>query len=132
MARAECHHQRRRCGAGVLRQTGGATFNLNKLTIANGHVADNSGGGIQNVGTLPVTNCTFLDNSTEDYGGGISNTGRATVSNSTFSGNSAYDGGGICNTGRTTVSNSTFVGNSAAAPAARSSMMISVFTIKAC
>ena len=104
-------------GGGAVRvfAVNSGTLNLNKLTIANGHVADNSGGGIQNSGMLTVANSIFSGNSSGDAGGAIDNTtgGTLTVSNCTFSGNSAYDGGGICNTGHATVSNSTFVGNSA-------------------
>jgi predicted outer membrane repeat protein len=75
------------------------------------------GGGIYNVGTLIVTNCTFSDNSAVN-GGGIANVLTLTVINSTFSGNTATtDGGGIFNTtsGMLTVTNCTFSGNSASA-----------------
>jgi hypothetical protein len=86
------------------------TVTLNDLTIANGDDVD-VGGGIDNSGTLMVTNSTFSGNSASLGGGGILNGGNLTVTNSTFSGNSADDGGGILNGGNLTVTNSTFNGN---------------------
>ena len=110
---------------------GGATLNLNDLTIADGHtspfVGADLGGGIYNNGTLTVTNSTFSGNSAlSGSGGGIFSYGLLTVTNSTFSDNSAgYNGGGIANvcdltfsscaliSGTLTVTNSTFSDNSA-------------------
>jgi hypothetical protein len=86
---------------------------LNDLTISNGSAE--VGSGIENSGTLTVSNCTLSGNSATYAGGGIDNNGTATVSNCTLSGNSAtYHGGGIFNEniGRLTVSNSTLSGNS--------------------
>jgi CSLREA domain-containing protein len=88
----------------------GATLNLNKLTIANGSA--DSGGGIDNEGTLIVTNSTFSHNSGSGQGGGIFNHGGTlTVTNSTFSYNSG-SGGGITTGGTATVTNSSFFNNS--------------------
>ena len=81
------------------------------------------GGGIDNSGTLTVSNST-IDNNTAsngiiDFGGGgIFNVGTLTVSNSTIANNSATgsygSGGGIDNdAGTLTVSNSTIANNSA-------------------
>ncbi len=100
----------------VLAVNGGATLNLNNLTIANGSAP--YAGGVSNSGILTVTNSTFSGNSTSGGagGGGIySIGGMLTVTNSTFSGNSTSgDGGGILSYGGTlTVTNSTFSGNSA-------------------
>ncbi len=93
----------------------GVTASISGLTIANGNAS--SGGGINNAGTLTVSNSAFSGNSAASaYGGGISNGGTVTVSNSTFSGNTAgIGGGGISNgsSGIVTVSNSTFSGNTA-------------------
>jgi hypothetical protein len=115
------------------------TVTLNNLTITNGNVQDR-GGGIQNSGTLSVTNSTFSGNTSgagggifndnlgtltvinstfssniSEYAGGIDNYGDLTVANCTFAGNSAtQNGGGIQNSGTLTVTNSTFSGNSAA------------------
>ena len=96
-----------------LQHSGSVTVSISGLTISNGVSA--SGGGINNAGTLTVTNSTFSSNSVNVQGGGIFNGGTLTVTNSTFSGNSAANGGGICNdAGRTvTVANSTLSGNSA-------------------
>ncbi|MFT6288926.1 MAG: CSLREA domain-containing protein [Alcanivorax sp.] len=105
----------------VARVDTGASLTLNNLTIANGFVAGDFGGGINNSGTVTVTNSTFSGNSANSgYGGGIANFGSGgtvTVTNSTFSGNSANSGygGGIANYsngGTVTVTNSTFSGNS--------------------
>ena len=98
----------------------GAALMAQNLTIANGR-SGGSGGGIENNGTLTVTNSTFSTNFggpgfSVAGGGGIWNGGTLTVTNSTFSGNNAdYSGGGIWNMGTLTVTNSTFTNNGAVA-----------------
>jgi hypothetical protein len=97
---------------------GGGIDNGGTLSVTNGTFSGNSafeGGGIYNTGTLSVTNSTFSGNSTGGGGGGIfNNGGTLTVTNSTLSANSAsLNGGGIANGGTLTVTNSTFAGNSA-------------------
>jgi CSLREA domain-containing protein len=107
----------------------GALLNLNNLTLANGFVGslDTKGAGINNSGTLNITNSTFSGNRSwpsgdlnTNGGGGIYNTGTLTISNSTFSANRALNGSGyggaINNSGGTVeITNSTFSGNSAEA-----------------
>ena len=95
------------------------TLNLKHLTIQNGQ-ADN-GGGIDNAGTLTVTNCTVSGNAVRWNGGGISNEygNTLTVTSSTVSDNTVGDGGngiGIYNGyGSTlTVTDSLISGNHAA------------------
>jgi hypothetical protein len=103
------------------------TATISGVTIENGICSNSpichSGGGIQNSGTLTVSNSTLSGNSAGvgELGGGIFNSsgGTLTVSNSTLSGNSggvytSNAGGGIFNDGGTlTVSNSTLSANSA-------------------
>jgi predicted dienelactone hydrolase len=102
---------------GVFSVNAGVRFTVENLTIANAKSAN--GGGINNSGTLTVTNSTVSGNSSEGDikvgGSGISNVGTATVTNSTVSGNSSAHGlGGIANWGSSlTVTNSTVSGNSA-------------------
>ncbi len=103
----------------ILYVSSGATLTLNDLTIQNG--SSGSGGGVDNEGTLTVTNSTFAtNNASAGLGGGIYNNGTLSVSNSTFYGNGAsnsgYGGGGgiFNNTAATmTVTNSSFSGNNA-------------------
>ena len=77
----------------VFNVSSGVTLALTNLTIANGNAA--FGAGVDNAGTLTVTNSTFSGNSAPGGdGGGIFNNGTVTVTNSTFSGNSAYGVGG--------------------------------------
>jgi predicted outer membrane repeat protein len=94
------------------------TVSISGLTISDGSVPNVYGGGINNLGTLTVTDCTFSNNSASG-GGGIYNDGPLTVTDSTFSGNSAsnpnYGGGGIDNRSTLTVTDSTFSGNYGAA-----------------
>jgi hypothetical protein len=86
----------------------GATVRISGLTVSHDY---QEGGGIENLGTLDVSNCTISDNGAVD-GGGIRNLGTLTVSSSTISGNlSTTQGGGIWNGGTLTVSNSTISGN---------------------
>ena len=88
------------------------------LTITGGNAAD-SGGGINNAGSLTVTDCTVSGNTAFNNGGGVSNAGSLTIINSTITGNTAdaggefMDGGGIYNTGTTTVTNCTISENKA-------------------
>jgi hypothetical protein len=109
-----------------------ATVSFDGLTIADGIVLGDDGGGIYNGGTLTVSNCTISQNTAIDNydicdgwyggdGGGIYNGGTLTVHDCTFSGNYAYtEGGGICNfagafAAKLTVSDSTLSGNGALA-----------------
>ncbi len=110
----------------------GAKVSITGLTITNGSAAD--GGGIENSGTLSVTDATFSGNSAMASGnapadgGAIANSGMLSVADCTFSGNSAAyvlgegssteghgSGGGIENSGTLSVSDATFSGNSAMA-----------------
>ena len=104
----------------------GKTVTVSGLTITNGHVANDIGGGIYNDGaTLTITNCALDGNSADYGGGGISNyasnarVATLTITYSTLSNNSASYGGGISNGAFSggalvVVSNSTISGNSAA------------------
>jgi hypothetical protein len=99
----------------VMQVKTGATLNLQNLTIADGNSVDFAG-GIENVGTLTVTNSTFSNNSANIDAGGLvggiyNNGGTLTVTNSTFYANSGAAGGGILNGGTLTVTNSTFSNN---------------------
>ena len=109
-------------------ESGGYTLatslSINRLTVSNGNAAEfASGGGIDSdVGTLSVTNSTFINNSAHSGGGIYNSSGRLSVTNSTFSNNSAdFYGGGIvtygagshAGTGTLNVTDSTISGNSA-------------------
>ncbi len=88
----------------------GATLTVNDLTIEDG--GSEFGGGIENAGTLTVTNSNFYANGAEVGGGIYNDEGTLTVSNSTFYDNGTDgDGGAIDNDGTATVTNSTFVFN---------------------
>ncbi|WNZ24965.1 DUF4347 domain-containing protein [Leptolyngbya sp. NK1-12] len=95
---------------------GSGTVLLSGLTIANGRVTSDSGGGIRNNGTLTMQFCTLSGNSAVGGpGGGIENLGTLTVNGSSFSNNSAIaaGGGGIENRSTLTVNHSSFSNNSA-------------------
>jgi hypothetical protein len=99
----------------------GVTLNLNRLTIANGRVRGDNGGGIYSSAgsTLAVSDCMFSFNSTTplpgiytDAGGAIANRGTLAVSDSSFYGNTAYgSGGAIDNHSTLVVGHSTFYNN---------------------
>jgi Right handed beta helix region len=105
----------------VFNVTGTSTVTLSGLTLRNGSESSSQGAGIQNTGTLSITNCTLSGNSAAK-GAGLYNEGTSTVSNSTFSGNTAIgisggqdsQGGAIYNTGpgTLTLTNCTLSGNS--------------------
>ncbi len=86
------------------------------LTLTNCTIDNNLGGGIANTGTTTVTNSAIDDNGeavSGTFGGGIDNTGTLTVTDCTLSGNLAGAGGGIDNSGPLTITGSTLSGNSA-------------------
>ncbi len=92
---------------------------ISGLTIANGSVPGNVGGGISNSNsTLNLAYVTISGN-TADIGAGIYTTRAATITNSTISGNTisgnvAGDGGGgIFNQGTLSLTNSTLSANKA-------------------
>ena len=90
----------------------GVTTSLSSLTIKNGHA--NSGGGINNNGTLTLTGDTISGNTAPVVGGGIDNTGSLTVSNCTISGNTCSShGGGIWNSGSLTLTSDIISANKA-------------------
>ncbi|MEP7358513.1 MAG: hypothetical protein ABI847_14795, partial [Anaerolineales bacterium] len=91
----------------------GGSLTLDSLTLANGALPDNNGGGIYNAGTLVISNTTLSGNSA-NFGGGIYNTGRMTITESALTDNSASGAGGAINSlGDLTVNGSTFAGNDA-------------------
>jgi hypothetical protein len=111
-----------------------ATVTIAGLTIANGRVVDDGGGGISNEAgsSLTLRNDTFSNNQAQGIGGALWNQdgATATISNSTFAGNKAIgflgffgpgnagtEGGAIDDDGAATVTNSTFTNNQAIAGA---------------
>jgi hypothetical protein len=96
----------------------GGEVNLSGLAVTGGDARpfsdDDSGGGIDNFGTLAVTASTISGNVARYFGGGIENNGTLTVTGSAISHNTSYyEGGGIDGGGRITVTGSTISGNSA-------------------
>ena len=95
----------------------GETVKISGLTIAGGNAGNENGGGLDNFGTLTVSNSVFSSNSATN-GGGLANEsgGTATLRGSTFTSNTAGSlGGGLANEngGTATVSGSTFTSNTA-------------------
>ena len=100
---------------------------LDNVTIQNGYASDGNdnysstadyGAGMYNYYASPeITNCTFSNNSAEDYGGGMYNSWYSSpvLTNCTFSNNSASrSGGGMYNGSSDPVlTNCTFSGNRA-------------------
>jgi hypothetical protein len=85
---------------------------ISGLTIRHGRRTNTVGGGINNRGTLTISNNTISENSAFN-GGGIYNSGTLTITNSTINNNSAAFGSGIVNTGTLTLTNSTVSDNQA-------------------
>jgi autotransporter-associated beta strand protein len=109
----------------VFRVIPNAELDISGLTIAHGKPAVGDGGGIDNFGTLTVTDCTFTSNNVDPgdgVGGGIANFGTLTVNSSTFADNFADlgTGGGVYNFSDETaiITSSTFTGDSAVGGAA--------------
>jgi hypothetical protein len=105
----------------------GQTATINAVTITGGTDTTSSGGGIDNAGTLTISDSTVSGNSVnttfESRGGGIYNSGAISINSSTVSDNVAEEttagvvasGGGIANepTGTAIIDNSTISRNSA-------------------
>jgi hypothetical protein len=100
----------------VFEIAGGVTAMISDLTISNGNVGGDAGGGVRSQGTLTIINSTISGNSASNGGdgGGIYNAGGSLlITDSTLSNNSAFGGGGIyVDTGTVTVTNSTLSNNS--------------------
>ena len=90
----------------------GVTAALSGLTITGGSAT--AGGGLENFGTITLTDCTISGNSASSFGGGLWDAGTATLTDCTISGNSATFGGGVSAYGPLTLIACTVSGNSAA------------------
>ncbi len=97
---------------GAFQVDSGVTANISSATISGSFAG--FGGGIENAGTLTVTDSIIANNNADGDGGGIQNEsdGTLTIANSTITGNSGGDGGGIENLGTLLITNSTITGNS--------------------
>ena len=73
--------------------TASAAVTITSLTIADGRTDFGQGGGIQNLGTLKLTNATLKNNLAQD-GGALYSTGILTLTNVTISDNTAVNKGG--------------------------------------
>jgi len=96
----------------------GSSLTINHLTISNGSVTGNFGGGLfNNGGSLTITNSTVSNNSSDLAAAGLYNGGGTlSISNSTFTGNTVSGGSGGAiriGGGIVTITNSTISGNSA-------------------
>jgi hypothetical protein len=109
---------------GIFAVDRGANATLSGLTMSHGLKIPPGlflqafGGGINNDGTLTLTNCTLANNAAvgdlSSFGGAINNDGTLTLTGCTLTGNSAADGGGLENlSGTASVSGCTISGNSA-------------------
>ena len=99
---------------------GGATLNLQNITIRNGHYV--FGGALYNDGTLSLSNVTVQNSYGSSQGGAIYNAaGRpVTITNSTFSNNTSGSGGAIYTLGTANISTTTFTGSTCATAGAGS------------
>jgi hypothetical protein len=93
----------------------GVSATISGLTVEDGMAL--AGAGIDNAGTLTISDSTVMgNNASSTGGGGIRNSGSLSISDSTVSDNASYHGGGggiLNNGGTVTVSDSTLSGNGA-------------------
>ncbi len=106
-------------GGGIWNHAAG-TLTLNASQVGNNKATQSpfsTGGGIQNEGTLTLTNSTVSENTSNSEGGGIFNSGAGvvTLTNSVVGGNISNSGasGAIHNDGTLSISNSTVANNTA-------------------
>jgi hypothetical protein len=98
---------------GNLVNVGTGTMTL-RYTVLSGLSAFNSGGGIENLGTMKINQSALSGNTAPNgVGGGISNSGALAVNHSSVTGNTAGfgNGGGIENTGSLTLNDTNISGN---------------------
>ncbi len=105
----------------VFQVAANSTVAMTGLTIENGNVSvvGDAGAGIDNLGTLTLSNCSIANNIATGletaYGGGILNRGTLTIQNCLITGNTdrtvGGGGGGVANYGSLTVLSSTLSGN---------------------
>ncbi len=107
-------------GGGIYIGTG-VTVNINNSVIADNQSQSSGGGGIQNGGSLTLSNVTMQNNSALGTGGAINNIGALTINTSSFLTNTAEAGGALyINTGAANgvnIAGSVFANNRAVATA---------------
>ena len=84
---------------------------ISNLTITGGHAGQVGSAGINNAGTLTMTNDVVTGNSSTQGGGGIYNSGIATLTNVTVSNNSGIGDAGAFNSGFMSIADSVFTMN---------------------
>ncbi len=98
-----------------------ATVTINNSTLANNQSQANTGGAIENRGTLTLSSVTLQNNAAFGLGGAVYSPGTLTANNSTFSGNRAESGGALYintpSTRNVIITGSRFTGNQAVATA---------------
>ena len=101
----------------VFSVSSGANAVLHGLTIANGY-SSVYGGGVNNAGTVRLTDSVVSASAAVSAGGGVYNTGTTFITNSTVSANVSGSAGGIANdTGGTMfLTNATVGGNTVSSP----------------
>ena len=103
--------------SGLSGNSGDGINNFGTLTVSDGSTLTGNvfGPAIENFATLEVTDSTFSGNSAGDGGALSNNSGAsASISSCTISGNTATNGGGIfIGSGTVTLTNSTIAGNTA-------------------
>jgi uncharacterized repeat protein (TIGR01451 family) len=104
----------RALGGGGIFTRSNSIVRIDGNAVVSGNVAADTGGGIENYGSLDLTGSTVSDNIAL-LAAGIGNFGSATLTGSIVSGNSTtlFGGGGLGNWGRLTLANSTVSGNTA-------------------
>ncbi len=87
-----------------------ATVQISGVTIRNGNMPSDNGGGIYNQGALTLNETTVTNNETDKKGGGVYNRGELTLNSTTVNNNRTNekdgDGGGIYNDGTATLNQS--------------------------
>ncbi|MBI5934472.1 MAG: M4 family metallopeptidase [Chloroflexi bacterium] len=92
----------------------GANASMQRFIVTNSWSNAQQRGGVNNFGTLSISDCEISNNNPSYRGGGVYNLGSMTITDCVIKNNTGTtSGGGIHSTGTLTISNSTIQGNTA-------------------
>lgn len=97
----------------VMTVDAGRVVSIGRASLRNGYVATANGGGVMNLGSLTLQDCTIEGNTSIASGGGVSSTGTLDIRRCTLRSNTGYLGGAVFAKGTARLSETSLYGNQA-------------------